>query len=316
MVARLEISNLTVATDSRDLPILRDVSLSVEDGQILGLVGESGSGKTITGLAIMGMLPQGFEVTGGRVSISGRTITEVGQPSGRSAADATMIFQNPVGALNPTMKVKHQLIRVLRRNRGIPKQEAHDAAIELLRRVGISGVERVMGSYPHQLSGGMTQRIMIAIALACDSAVIVADEPTTALDVTVQAQIFDLITRIVTDSGCSVVFVTHDLAAVAQLCDQVAVLYAGQLMEVGEAHAVLEHPTHPYTRFLLESVTKVGDPSHVDLGPDWSQTGCRYAHRCPLVHDACGRVPEAVPVDPGGHLVTCVLAEELRHDPR
>lgn len=316
MVARLEISDLTVTADSREQPILRGVSLSVEDGQILGLVGESGSGKTITGLAIMGMLPRGFDVTGGQVSISGRAITSPGKPSGRSAADATMIFQNPVGALNPTMKIEQQLVRVLRRNRGLTKHDAHIAALELLQRVGISGAERVMASYPHQLSGGMTQRIMIAIALACDSAVIVADEPTTALDVTVQAQIFDLITRIVTENGCSVIFVTHDLAAVAQLCDQVAVLYAGQLMEIGEVHAVLEHPTHPYTRFLLESVTKAGDPSLVDLGPDWSQTGCRYAHRCPLVHEACARVPEAVPVDPGGHLVTCVLAEELRRDPR
>jgi oligopeptide/dipeptide ABC transporter ATP-binding protein len=220
-----------------------------------------------------------------------------------------MIFQNPLGALNPTMRIEQQLVRVLRRNRGLAKRDARTAALELLRRVGISGAERVMASYPHQLSGGMTQRVMIAVALACDSAVIVADEPTTALDVTVQAQIFDLVTRVVAENSCSLVFVTHDLAAVAQLCDRVAVLYAGQLMEIGDVQTVLEQPTHPYTKFLLESVTKAGDPSVVDLGPDWSLTGCRYAHRCPLVHDACASVPEAVPVGPGDRLVTCVLAE-------
>ncbi len=316
MVARLEVNDLTVTADSREQPILRGVSLSVEPGQILGLVGESGSGKTITGLAIMGMLPRGFEVTTGQVSVSGREIASAGKPSARRAADATMIFQNPVGALNPTMRVEQQLVRVLRRNRGLNKPDARTAALDLLRRVGISGAERVMLSFPHQLSGGMTQRIMIAIALACDSSVIVADEPTTALDVTVQAQIFDLITRIVEESSCSIVFVTHDLAAVAQLCDRVAVLYAGQLMEVGETHAVLEHPAHPYTRFLLESVTKAGDPNLVDLGPDWSQTGCRYAHRCPLVREECASIPLAVPVGPADHLVTCVLAEEGGHGPR
>ena len=308
MVARLEVRGLTVAADTREQPILRDVSLSVKSGQIMGLVGESGSGKTITGLSVMGMLPAGFDVVDGRVSVSGREITSPGRPSARTAADATMIFQNPVGALNPTMRVEQQLVRVLRRNRGLSKREARREALELLRHVGISGAERVMASYPHQLSGGMTQRIMIGIALACRSAVIVADEPTTALDVTVQAQIFDLITRVVAESGCSVVFITHDLAAVAQLCDSVAVLYAGQLMEVGDTEQVFEQPAHPYTRFLLESVTKVGDPNVPDLGPDWSQTGCRYAHRCPLVHDACASVPPAIPVGPDDHLASCVLA--------
>jgi len=309
VVARLEIRDLTVRSESRQQPVLRGVSFSVEPGQILGLVGESGSGKTITGLAVMGMLPSGFEITGGHVSVLGREIASAGRPSARKAADATMVFQNPLGALNPTMRIGKQLIRVLRRNRGLAKHDAHDAALELLQRVGISGAERVLASYPHQLSGGMTQRVMIAVALACDSAVIIADEPTTALDVTVQAQIFDLVTRVVAENGCSVVLVTHDLPAVAQLCDRVAVLYAGQLMEIGDAHAVLEQPQHPYTRFLLDSVTKAGDPNVVDLGPDWSLTGCRYAHRCPLVHDACLSVPDAVPVGPRGHVVSCVLAE-------
>lgn len=307
MVGRLDITRLTVVADSREQPILRDVSLSVEPGQIVGLVGESGSGKTITGLAIMGMLPRGFEVAAGTVMVSGREVVSPGEPSRRTAADATMIFQNPVGALNPTMRVGQQLVRVLRRNRGLSKPDARAAALDLLGHVGISGADRVMSSYPHQLSGGMTQRVMIGVALACDSTVIVADEPTTALDVTIQAQIFDLITRVVAESGCSVVFVTHDLAAVAQLCDRVAVLYAGQLMEIGETRAVLEQPAHPYTRFLLESVTKAGDPNVADLGPDWSQTGCRYAHRCPLVHEACASIPEPALVGPG-HLVTCVLA--------
>jgi peptide/nickel transport system ATP-binding protein len=307
VVARLEITGLMVKADTREQPILRDVSLSVEPGQIVGLVGESGSGKTITGLSVMGMLPAGFEVVDGHVSVSGREITAPGRQSVRTAGDATMIFQNPVGALNPTMRVEQQLVRVLRRNRGLTKSDARREALELLRHVGISGAERVMASYPHQLSGGMTQRIMIGIALACQSSVIVADEPTTALDVTVQAQIFDLLTRVVAETGCSVVFVTHDLAAVAQLCDRVAVLYAGQLMEVGDTRDVFEHASHPYTQFLLESVTKVGDPNVPDLGPDWTLTGCRYAHRCPLVHDACAAVPAAIPVGPG-HLASCVLA--------
>ena len=308
MVARLEITGLTVKADTRDQPILRDVSLSVKPGQIVGLVGESGSGKTITGLSVMGMLPAGFDVVDGHVSVSGREITAPGRPSARTAGDATMIFQNPVGALNPTMRVEQQLVRVLRRNRGFSRSEARREALELLRHVGISGAERVMASYPHQLSGGMTQRIMIGIALACHSSVIVADEPTTALDVTVQAQIFDLLTRVVAETGCSVVFVTHDLAAVAQLCDRVAVLYAGQLMEAGDTRDVFEHAGHPYTQFLLESVSKPGEPGVADLGPDWSQSGCRYAHRCPLVHEACADVPRAVPVGPDDHVVACVLA--------
>lgn len=295
----------------QDQPLLRDVSFTVEPGEILGVVGESGSGKTITGLAIMGMLPTGFEVASGSISVSGREITSPGQASRRRAADATMIFQNPVGALNPTMHIEHQLVRVLRRNRGMTRRTARAAALELLGHVGISSAARVMASYPHQLSGGMTQRVMIAIALACNSAVVVADEPTTALDVTVQAQIFELLTRIAREDGCSVVFVTHDLAAVAQLCDRVAVLYAGQLMELGTTQAVLERPVHPYTRFLLESVTTEGDPNAIDLGPDWSQRGCRYAHRCPLVNEACTSVPVPLDVGPSGHLVACVLAEEM-----
>lgn len=302
----LEVRDLTVGVEGSPADLLRNVSFSLDAGQILGLVGESGSGKTMACLALMGLLPSSMELRGGSIRLGGRELIANDGSIDRSATDMTMVFQQPRSALNPTMKVGRQIARIYRIHRGLSKGDAEAAAIEMLRHVGIPGASRVAKAYPHQLSGGMCQRVMIAMALACRPRVLIADEPTTALDVTIQAQIFDLIEALVSETNCGVIFITHDLAAVSELCDDVAVLYAGQVMEQGPKTAVLNAPTHPYTRFLLDAVTRRVDPRVEEQGVDFTLAGCRFAHRCPHAMQRCNVFPP--PVEVGrDHIATCVL---------
>jgi peptide/nickel transport system ATP-binding protein len=222
----------------------------------------------------------------------------------RSARQLTMIFQQPQAALNPTMRVGNQVSRVLQMHRGLSRGEASLRAVAMLDRVGIAGPDRVARAYPHQLSGGMCQRVMIAIALACQPQILLADEPTTALDVTIQAQVFDLIAEVARDEGCGVILITHDLAAVSELCDRVAVLYGGQLMENGSTRKVLDEPRHPYSRFLLDSGVKQVDSNTPELGVNFALTGCRFGHRCVWADEICGTFPllSALAAD---HRVSC-----------
>lgn len=292
--------------------LLRDVTFDVQAGEILGIVGESGSGKTMASLAVIGLLPNGIELRGASVKLDGIELADPAETVERSSVDISMIFQQPRSALNPTMRAGRQVARALQLNQGQSRAEAKVEAIAMLRHVGISGAERVARAYPHQLSGGMCQRVMIAMALACRPRLLIADEPTTALDVTIQAQIFDLVRTLVDEIGCGVLFITHDLAAVAEMCDRVSVMYGGQVMETAGIAALLDTPVHPYTRYLLDAVDKEVDHRVIDVGVNFALKGCRFSHRCPHAYDACNEFPPLYPVG-DEHASACVLNKE-RHD--
>jgi peptide/nickel transport system ATP-binding protein len=306
-VSLLDVDGLTVGVEHSPLDILRDVSFSVNAGEVVGLVGESGSGKTMASLAIMGLLPLGIEMRSGSVLLDGE---ELADPEThevhRTAGLMTMIFQHPRSALNPTMRAGRQIARVLELNQGMGKNRARTEAIEMLTRVGIPGAKRVARAYPHQLSGGMCQRVMIAMALACRPKMLIADEPTTALDVTIQAQIFDLINELVDETGTGVLFITHDLGAIAEMCDRVTVLYGGQVMEQGSLRNVYTDPRHPYTKFLFDAVEREVDPRIEEKGVNFGLTGCRFGHRCPDVFEGCAEFPPLVAVG-DEHRAACFL---------
>ena len=309
----LEVEGLAVGLEGGPIDLLRDVSFTLQPGQIHGLVGESGSGKTIASLAIMGLLPPGIELRRGTIRIEGKDLVDPKSMAVRRVlGEMAMIFQDPRSALNPTMRAGKQIARVLRLNQGLDRTSAGEAAIDVLTRVGIPGAARVARAFPHQLSGGMCQRVMIAMALACKPRLLIADEPTTALDVTIQAQIFDLITELVEETGCGVLFITHDLAAVAEMCDMVTVLYGGQVMESATTVDLLQQPKHPYTSFLLQAIEREVDPRVEEKGVNFALEGCRFSHRCPHAFDACARFPPAFEVGES-HVAYCFLhAEESR----
>lgn len=306
----LQVDGLTIGVEHSPLSLLREVSFTVEAGEVMGLVGESGSGKTMASLAMMGILPPGIEFREGSVTIDGRPLVDADGVIRRTAEEMAMIFQHPRSALNPTMRVGRQISRVIRINQGVPAEEAQERAVQMLGHVGIPGAQRVARAYPHQLSGGMCQRVMIAMALSCRPKVLVADEATTALDVTIQAQIFDLIRDLVAETQAAVVFITHDLAAVAEMCDRVTVMYGGQVMETGDTRSVLTKPQHPYTRFLLEAITREVDPRVEEKGVNFALTGCRFAHRCPYAFEACSEFPPMFQVGDSHHASCFLHADE------
>ena len=303
----LEVTDLTVGVVRSPVTILRDVSFTVDPGEIVGLVGESGSGKTMASLAMMGLLPIGIELRAGSVRLDGRELvnpdTHAVEPT---AGVMTMIFQDPRLALNPTMRAGRQIARVLQINQGMGRDEARIEAVEMLNRVEIPGAARVARAYPHQLSGGMCQRVMIAMALSCKPKLLIADEPTTALDVTIQAQIFDLINELVDETGSGVLFITHDLGAIAEMCDRVTVLYGGQVMEQGSLRGVFTDPQHPYTKFLFDAVKRDVDPRVEEKGVNFALRGCRFGHRCPEAFSACADFPPLVQVGEA-HRSACFL---------
>ncbi|WP_116453607.1 dipeptide/oligopeptide/nickel ABC transporter permease/ATP-binding protein, partial [Blastococcus litoris] len=321
--AILEVRDLDVAVD--DGPALvTGVSFSLQPGRVLGLVGESGCGKTMTARSLMGLLPDGVSVSGGSILWQGRELVglterELGAVRGREIA---MISQEPMVALDPMFSIAYQLTQPLRRIRGVGRAEARTIAAELLQQVGIVDAERVLGSYPHQLSGGMAQRVAIALALTGQPELLIADEPTTALDVTVQAEILSLLRVLVRDTGLSVILVSHDLGVVADICDDVAVMYAGQVVESGTAERVLDDPTHPYTMALLGANPHVPDGEPVPLRlacipgtvppPGSWPTGCRFAGRCQFAQETCTRPFAALPAHGDGS-VLCVRVAEV-HD--
>jgi oligopeptide/dipeptide ABC transporter ATP-binding protein len=318
----LSVNGLSLGLRHHAELLVRDLSLTLEPGEIVGLVGESGSGKTMASLALLGLLPPAVEVRGGEAKLDGMPLLSGSDGTvHRRTGDITMVFQNARAALNPTLRIGHQIRRVLMAVRGMPRREAEAEAVRLLGRVGIPGAERVARAYPHQLSGGMCQRAVIAMALAFRPRVLIADEPTTGLDVTVQAQIFDLLRDLVEETGAGVLFITHDLAAVAEMCDRVAVLFAGQVMETAETVELFERPRHPYSEFLLASLAEVPtrkagvdavDEPEVaeEKGVDFSLPGCRFAHRCPHVFDACQEYPPQFPAGERHHY-SCFLGREI-----
>jgi peptide/nickel transport system ATP-binding protein len=255
-MTRLSIQSLSVDVVASGARILDDVSLEIGAGEIVGLVGESGSGKSMTSLATMGILPSGLRMTSGRFVVDGVDVTDAAQRSVSSRF--AMIFQNPRDSLNPLMRVGAQIARMVALHQGLDTAAARAESVALLGRVHIADPEVAARKYPHQLSGGMCQRVMVAMALACRPSLLIADEPTTALDVTVQAQILDLIVELVDETGCGVLLVTHDLGVVAETCDRVNVLYRGDLVESGTTSEVFAAPQHEYTRYLLDAGRELG----------------------------------------------------------
>jgi peptide/nickel transport system ATP-binding protein len=292
------------------------VSFTLARGQTLGIVGESGSGKSVTSLAIMGLLPDSAEVSG-TVTFDGISLLDLPDRALRDLRGdrLAMIFQEPMTSLNPSYTIGEQIIEVLVRHRGLSEKQARERTIALLRRAGIPSPESRIDDYPHKLSGGMRQRAMIAIALACGPELLIADEPTTALDVTIQAQILDLMRELKRSSGAAIVLITHDLGVVAEVCDEVAVMYAGEIVERAPADALFDAPEHPYTVGLLASIPRLDVRTDrlaaIDgVLPDMTSppAGCRFAARCPFVIEACTSAPPPVIELGGGRWTRCLRA--------
>ena len=321
-MALLEVEDLSIVvrTGDGDVPVVRGVSFACERGRTLGIVGESGCGKSLTSLAIMGLLDgSGVAVTGGRVLFDGRDLLALGKRERRRlmGASLAMIFQEPMTSLNPVYRVGDQIVEAVRQHRRCSRGAARERARELLERVRLPDPAARLDAYPHQLSGGMRQRVMIAIALASDPALLIADEPTTALDVTVQAEILALLAELQARTGAAILLISHDLGVVAETCDEVAVMYRGRVVERAAAAALFARPRHPYTRGLMGSVP---DPdvevARLDAIPGRVPAlgervdGCAFHPRCPRAEDRCRTEAPAVHVS-DGHESRCHFAGEL-----
>ncbi|HEV7265282.1 MAG TPA: ABC transporter ATP-binding protein [Falsiroseomonas sp.] len=314
----LRVENLSVAFGPTR--VLEDLSLDIAEGEVLGVVGESGSGKSMTALAVMGLLPIGGRVAAGRIIFEGNDITHLPEREMQRLRGArmAMIFQEPMASLNPVLTVGEQIAEVLRRHRGLGRRAAHNEAVALLKLVEIAAAERRVDEYPHQLSGGMRQRAMIAIALACRPRLLIADEPTTALDATVQAGILDLLRGLRRELGMAVLLITHDLGVVSDICERVVVMYAGRVAETGDAATIFAQPSHPYTRALLAAIPRLEGPigalpaiAGVVPAPADFPPGCRFAPRCPHALPACEAAPPALRALPSGNAAACIRSEEL-----
>ncbi|MDN2565588.1 ABC transporter ATP-binding protein [Aquibium sp. A9E412] len=316
----LQVEDLHVAFDTRQgaVTALDGVSFSLAAGETLGIVGESGCGKSITALALMGLIPAPpGRLTGGRIDFAGRDIARLAESELRRlrGRDIAMIFQEPMTSLNPVFPVGAQIAEAILLHREIDRQAARREAVALLRTVGIPDAERRATAYPHELSGGMRQRVMIAMAISCRPKVLIADEPTTALDVTVQAQIFELMRRIQDEFGVALMLITHDMGAIAEMADRVAVMYAGRIVEQGLADDVLDRPLHPYTRGLIDCIPVLGKAAPDGRPPALSEIpgvvpplhligdGCAFADRCSLAEPRCRR--ERPPLTGRRHGVAC-----------
>jgi len=306
----------TFRTPNGRVKAVDGVSFSLERGRTLGVVGESGSGKTVLARSIMGLLPRRNVEVSGRVTYDGRDITGAGTKVMRGVwgTEMAMVFQDPMTSLNPVMRIGRQIDESLRHHLDMAKKEARATALALLRSVGIPEAERRLEQYPHELSGGMRQRVTIAIALACGPKLLFADEPTTALDVTVQAQILDLLAAQQRERYMAMILVTHDLGVVAGRTDEIAVMYAGQIVERAPTGVLFRAMKMPYTEALLKSIPKLEQPGHTRLAaipgrpPDLMAppTGCRFAARCPYARDKCVEAePPLVEADTPGHYYRC-----------
>jgi len=318
--ALIEITGLRVTFHGDNGRITRAVDaldLSVGHGCTLGLVGESGCGKSVTTLAVMGLLPKASTEVEGSIRFEGLDLLQVPDQTLRDLRGnrLAMIFQEPMTSLNPSFTVGDQIIETILRHRGGRRKDARRRAFELLRRVHIPSPERRIDEYPHKFSGGMRQRVMIAMALACDPKLLIADEPTTALDVTLQAQILDLMRELKAESGAAIILITHDLGVVAEVCDEVAVMYAGEIVERATVDDLFAAPQHPYTVGLLGSIPRLDRrTSHLatieGMVPNMANppAGCRFAARCPFVVDACTAAPPPLAIVSDGHASRCIRA--------
>ncbi len=314
----LEVKDLRTSffTDAGEVRAVDGVSFAVEPGKLMGLVGESGSGKTASVLSVMRLLPERARVMGGAVLFEGRDLLKLSEPEMRAVRGAkiAMIFQEPMTSLNPVFTIGSQIGEAVRLHQHTARRETLERTIEALRLVGIADPERRVNDYPHQLSGGMRQRVMIAMALACEPKLLVADEPTTALDVTIQAQILDLIRELQVRLKLAVILVTHDLGVVAQYADDVTILYAARVMEQAPSAELFRNPLNPYTRGLLESIPGVDGSHHRRLRAIAGSipnalhppSGCRFHPRCPMAIDECARVDPPLVAKAPQHLVACI----------
>ena len=301
-------------------PILRGVSFNLIPGKTLGVVGESGCGKTMTGLSLMGMLPATAHIEAESLLIAGQNAANWKEHDwlGVRGETVAMVMQDPFTSLNPMMRVGLQIAEAIRLHRGLGKDAALAEAVQWLHRVGVPNPEASARKFPHEMSGGQRQRIVIATAFACQPKVLIADEPTTALDVTLQAQILRLIRDLQTEHQTAVMLVTHDIGVVAAMADEVAVFYAGRIVETGPPANVLHHPQHPYTQALLASLPRKGQARLATISgrpPLFTNlpTGCAFAPRCPKKQQRCEAEPNLIPLEPG-HSAACWLAEEQLSD--
>lgn len=319
----LEVRGLRTSffTDDGEIPAVDGVDFSIREGEVLGIVGESGCGKSVTSLSIMGLLPKGIgKVVGGEIWFKGENLIEASERRMKQIRgnEIAMIFQEPMTSLNPLFTIGNQLVEAIRLHTKIGKKEARARAVEMLELVGLPRAEQMLDEYPHQLSGGMRQRVMIAMAMVCRPALLIADEPTTALDVTIQAQILALMKELNQTFGTAVMMITHDLGVVAELCDRVIVMYAGQIVEEGSVRDIFRNPKHPYTAGLIRSIPDIRGkkerlysiPGQVPK-PGTVRYGCRFAARCEWVVDRCRHEdPLLYETSEQGHRARCFLALE------
>ncbi len=327
-MALLEVSGLTVSFHTEDgvVHAVDGVSYSLERGKVLGIVGESGSGKSVSSLTMLGLTRSNNAEISGSAMFEGRDLLALSDRELREIRgnDVAMIFQDPLSSLHPFYTVGKQLVEAVQVHRGGSKRAARDRATEMLSLVGIPDPRERLDGYPHEFSGGMRQRVMIAMALINDPKVLIADEPTTALDVTVQAQILELLVRLRDELGTAIVMITHDLGVVAQMADDIAVMYAGRIVEQASVDTIFSDPEHPYTWGLLTSIPRLDVPREMALTPIAGRppslinrpSGCHFHPRCPYVREAHTKTdPKLEPVlgDPG-HTVRCLLPTETRRE--
>lgn len=317
----LSVENLNIGfhSDSGDHIYTDGISFHIDEGEILGIVGESGCGKSITSLSIMGLLGKNGEVTEGKVKLEGKDLLSLSEKELDTIRgnDIAMIFQDALASLNPVFTIGNQLTEAIRTHLKMNRKQAKEAAVIALERAGLPEPEAVMKKYPHTLSGGMRQRVMIAMALACSPKLLIADEPTTALDVTIQAQIMKMIRKIRKEYHMAVMLITHDIGLVAEMADRVMVMYAGQIIEEADVYTLYRNPQHPYTQALLASAPSIMDDPNQELvsitgivPEDYMEiTGCRFYDRCPYASDACKEKQERIETE-DKHYVMCHKVRE------
>ena len=322
--ATLQVDNLCVEFDKRQgsVRVLNQVNFHVDKGESLGIVGESGCGKSMTALAVMQLIPNPpGRITSGQVMLRGEDLLQFSEKQMQDVRgnEISMIFQEPMTSLNPVFTIGNQITESIRRHQRVSKQEARNRAVEVLNAVGIPAAKQRLGQYPHELSGGMRQRVMIAMALSCQPSVLIADEPTTALDVTVQAQIFDLLLDIQETTGTAIILITHDMGVIAEVTQRVMVMYAGRTVEEGRVADIIANPKHPYSQGLIQCVPHLKeDPGPVreklleisGLVPDFSQLdgNCSFLPRCSQACDQCREGPPPVQEIDMDHRVACWMA--------
>ena len=323
----LDVANLRTTFRTEDGPVtaVNGLSFSLAAGETLGIVGESGSGKSVTALSIMRLLPRSANITADRIEFHGESLPAKGEAEMRKIRGhrIAMIFQDPMTSLNPVLTIGEQIAEAVRLHLGVSKAESRDRAIEMLRKVRISLPEKRLGDYPHQFSGGMRQRVMIAMALSCNPELLIADEPTTALDVTIQAQVLELMADLQSETGAAIILITHDLGVVAEFCKNVLVMYGGNMVEYGTAEQIFAEPRMPYTQGLLASLPRLDRSERTRLEPIAGQPpnllnlppGCAFAPRCAYKMPIC---EQPVPLyDFGdGHVARCFLYDERAKDQR